>query len=176
MREVVYFFDGWAEIGRILLVGTLVYVTLLVLLRLSGSRTLASMNAFDFVVTVAIGAVFGRTLTAPGLPLAESAAALALPVALQFVVASIQARSASFMHVVTNPPRLLYFRGEFLWKAMRRERVSEDAVRAAVRKKQLGSLDDVEAVVLESSGELSVIRAVGDASALGDTIKEQIRT
>lgn len=175
MSDVVYFFGGWDPVGRILVVGVLMYVALVVILRVSGSRSLASMNAFDFIVTVAIGAVFGRTLTAQGVALVESVTALALLVALQFVVAWLQTRWSFFMGIITNPPALLYYRGEFLRDALRRQRVTEAEVRGAVRKKQLGSMDEVEAVVLESSGEFSVIRSVGDGSALGETIEEQIR-
>ena len=175
MSDVVYLFGGWAPIGRILVVGTVTYVALVAILRISGSRSLASMNAFDFIVSVAIGAVFGRTLTAKDVALAEATTALALLVALQYAVASLQTRWAFFMGIVTSPPTLLYFRGKFLRDALRRQRVTEAEVKAAVRKQQLGSMDAVEAVVLESSGEFSVIQSLGDGSALGETIEEQVR-
>ena len=48
-------FQGWAGIGRTLLVGTLAYATLVLFLRISGKRTLSKLNAFDLVVTVALG-------------------------------------------------------------------------------------------------------------------------
>lgn len=174
MNDVVYLFDGWAPLGRILVVGTLTYVALVLLLRVSGSRALASMNAFDFIVTVAIGAVFGRTLTAKEVALAEGVAALALLVALQYAVAWLQTRWAPFKGVLTNPPTLLYFRGSLLREAMRRQRVTEAELQAAVRKKQLGSLAEVEAIVLEPTGEFSVIESVGDGSALGKDVEGQI--
>jgi hypothetical protein len=46
-------FDSWADVGRILAVGAAAYVTLVVVLRVSGKRTLTKLNDFDFVVTVA---------------------------------------------------------------------------------------------------------------------------
>ncbi len=49
------FFDGWGSLVRVLVVGACAYLSLLALLRLSGKRTLAKLNAFDFVVTVALG-------------------------------------------------------------------------------------------------------------------------
>ena len=48
-------FDSWGDIARVLLVGSAAYATLIVVLRLSGKRTLSQLNAFDFVITVAIG-------------------------------------------------------------------------------------------------------------------------
>ena len=49
------FFDSWAGLGRVLVVGVLAYSALVLLLRISGKRTLTKMNAFDLVVTVALG-------------------------------------------------------------------------------------------------------------------------
>ncbi|TVP47663.1 MAG: DUF421 domain-containing protein [Gemmatimonadales bacterium] len=174
MNEVVYFFGGWDPVIRIVVLGVLMYVALVLILRISGSRTLASMSAFDFIVTVAIGAVFGRTLTTQGVALVESLTALALLVALQFIVTWLQTRWPVFKGVLTNPPSLLYFRGTFLRDTMLRQRVTEEEIMGAVRKEQTGSMKEVEAVVLETSGSFSVIRAVGDGSALGKGLREQI--
>ncbi|CAN5638015.1 DUF421 domain-containing protein [soil metagenome] len=174
MNDVVYFFGGWEPVLRIVVVGVLMYFALVLIFRVSGSRTLASMNAFDFIVTVAIGAVFGRTLTAQGVALVESVTALALLVALQFIVTWVQTRWSDFGEVIRNPPALLYFRGMFLDDAMRRQRITRDEILGAVRKSHLGSLGEVEAVVLEPSGEFSIIRSLGDGSALGERITDQI--
>lgn len=73
---------------------------------------------------------------------------------------------------MTNPPVLLYFRGEFLRETMWRQRVAESELRTAIREKKFGSLDAIEVVVLESSGEFSVIESVGDGSALDDAFDE----
>jgi uncharacterized membrane protein YcaP (DUF421 family) len=174
MNEVIFFFGDWTPMARILVVGTLMYIALVVLLRVTGSRTLASMNVFDFIVTVALGAAFGRTLTTRTVALAEAVTAFVLLIALQFGVAWAQTRWTNFMGIVTNPPALLYYRGQFLRDVMRRQRVTEAILQAAVRKEQLGSMAEVEAIVLESSGEFSIIRSVGDGSALGEAIQKQI--
>lgn len=175
MSDPVFFFDGWEPLARIVVVGTLMYIALIVLLRLSGSRTIASMRAFDFIVTVALGSVFGRALTATGVSLAEAIVAFLLLIALQYAVARLQVSSGPFARAVTNPPTLLYFRGEFMRDRMRQERVTEQELRAVVRKKGHGSLSDVEALVLEASGDIAVITTIGDGSALGDDLRDQAR-
>ena len=168
------FFDGWAPLARILVVGVSMYVALVLFLRLSGSRTLSTMNAFDFIVTVAIGSVFGRALTAKSVSLAEAVAAFALLVSLQYVVTRLQVKWPVVGRIVTNPPRLLYFRGEFLDEAMRDERVTEGEIRTAARKNDHGSLSAVEAVVLESSGEFSVLPSVEEPEAFGENLNETL--
>jgi len=173
MTAVNFYFSGWEPVVRVLIVGVAMYAALVVFLRVSRSRTLSSMNAFDFVVTVAIGSAFGRALTAKSVALSEALAAFGLLVGLQYAVTWIQIRWPYFQRIVTNPPTLLYFRGEFVDEEMQRQRVTESELQSAVRKQQFGSLSEVEAVVLESSGEFSVIPSVEDGSAFGETMGRQ---
>ena len=51
------FFDSWTGLLRVLVVGGCAYSALILFLRLSGKRTLAKLNAFDLVVTVALGSI-----------------------------------------------------------------------------------------------------------------------
>jgi len=76
-------FQNWSGIVRTLLVGTLAYVTLVLFLRISGKRTLAKLNAFDLVVTVALGSTLSAILLQESIALAEGAAALALLIGLR---------------------------------------------------------------------------------------------
>lgn len=174
MSDVTFLFSGWDPILRIVVVGVAMYAALVALLRISGSRTLSSMNAFDFVVTVAIGSAFGRALTTKGVALAEAVVAFALLVGLQYAVTWLQIRSPTFRRVITNTPALLYFRGTLVDETMRRQRVSEFELESAVRKASYDSLEEVEAVVLESSGEFSVIGSVDDATAFAHALDQPV--
>ncbi|WP_248306842.1 DUF421 domain-containing protein [Bosea sp. AAP35] len=81
-------FQDWEGVVRTLFVGVLAYVVLVAFLRMSGKRTLAKLNAFDLVVTVALGSTLSAILLQKSIVLAEGAAALALLIAMQFLVAS----------------------------------------------------------------------------------------
>lgn len=151
------FFDSWAGLGRVLLVGVLAYVGLVGLLRVSGKRTLAKMNAFDLVVTVALGSTLATILLSSDVALAEGLLAFALLIALQFIIAWLTVRSQMISGLIKAEPTLLLYRGEFMREAMRRERVVEGELRAAVRGQGLLSLDEAEAVVLETDGSFSVV-------------------
>ena len=169
VNDVMFLFGGWEPIARILVVGTLGYVALVLLLRVGEKRTLAQLSAFDFIITVAVGASFGRILTASGVALAEAVTAFALLVTLQFAVSWLQTRSPAFSRLMTAPPTMLFFRGRFLRDAMRLARVTEEELRAVARQHGLGSLERVEAIVLEPNGSFAVIEegTAGDGSALG---------
>jgi uncharacterized membrane protein YcaP (DUF421 family) len=161
------FFDDWDSIVRILLVGVLAYVGLVVLLRLSGNRTLSKMNSFDLVVTVAFGSTLSTILVNKNVSLAEGLTALALLVVLQLVVTWSSVRSRTISKAVRTAPTMLLRDGALLHDALRQARVTEDDVLAAVRQHGHGSLQMIAAVVLESDGSLSVIAGdkMGDGCA-----------
>ena len=85
-------FDDWSDIVRVLIVGTAAYVGLVALLRISGKRTLAKLNAFDLVVTVAFGSTLATILLSSDVSYAEGVTALVLLAVLQFVAAMISSR------------------------------------------------------------------------------------
>ena len=168
MSNAVWFSD-WATIGRTIAVGTAAYVALVALLRVSGNRTLSKMNAFDFVVTVALGSTLATVLLSRDVALAEGVVALALLIGLQFAITWLSVRSDRVRRMVKAEPVLVAHRGAVLADASRRARVTRAEVDAAVRAAGLASLADVEAVVLETEGSLSVIEARdGDPTAARD--------
>ena len=155
------FFEGWGGLVRVLVVGVLAYAGLVFMLRISGNRTLSKLNAFDLIVTVALGSTLASILTSSSVVLAEGLLALALLIGLQFAVTWLSVRSSTVAEFVKAEPTLILYRGEFLHHRMRRARITEGEVRATVREQGIGSLDEVEAVVLETDGSLSVVKPAG---------------
>jgi uncharacterized membrane protein YcaP (DUF421 family) len=150
-------FDSWEALGRVLAVGASAYLTVVLVLRSSGKRTLAKLNAFDLVVTVALGSTLATILLNSDVSWSEGAVALGLLAALQFAVAWLAVRIGSLRSIVTNRPTLLLRDGSTIPDALRQERVTTDEIRQAVRATGAGDLSAVGAVVLESDGTLSVI-------------------
>lgn len=158
------FFDSWLGLVRTAVVGVCAYFALIFLLRISGKRTLSKMNAFDFVVTVALGSTLATILLSQDTPLAEGILALALLIFLQFIITFLSVRLKPVSRLVKAEPRLLFYRGEMLWAAMKDERVNEGEVLQAMRSQGMDR-ESVEAVVLESDGSFSVINQVAGDKA-----------
>jgi uncharacterized membrane protein YcaP (DUF421 family) len=138
--------------------GAIAYGALIIFLRISGKRTLAKMNAFDFIVTIAIGSTLSSILTSTELPIANGVLALALLIALQYGVAWLSVRRPSFNRLVKSQPAAVFAEGEFDRSVMLRERVAHDEVLMAVRGAGVDDLDEVLSVVLETDGSLSVVK------------------
>ncbi|WP_395517435.1 DUF421 domain-containing protein [Pseudorhizobium flavum] len=90
---------SWPEILRTLLLGATLYICLVSFIRLSGKRSVATLNAFDLLVAVALGTTFASTLLQDDIPLAEGATALGLLIFLQFLITFASVRSATAMTV-----------------------------------------------------------------------------
>ena len=168
-------FQSWSDLFRVVLVGTLAYVALVAMLRSSGKRTLAKLNAFDLVVTVAIGSTLATILLSKTVTLFEGLTALLLLIGLQWAVTATSVRSRRVARLVRSEPQLLVHRGETCPDAMRRERITHSELDTVLRSAGLASPDQAQAVVLESDGSFSVTAAPGaEASAkmpagLGDS-------
>ncbi|WP_235962032.1 DUF421 domain-containing protein [Falsiroseomonas selenitidurans] len=152
-------FQDWTGLLRVLLVGSLAYPALVLFLRVSGKRTLAKLNAFDLVVTVALGSTLATVLLNRSVTLAEGLVALLLLIGLQFLVAWLSVRSTRFSNLVKSEPTLLLHQGRLLEEAMRRQRVTREEVLAALRSGGVATPEQAAAVVLETDGTMSVVPA-----------------
>ena len=150
------FFSNWESIWRTFLIGLLAYFSLIVMLRISGKRTLSQMKEFDFIVTVALGSTLASVLLSKDVALADGVLALGVLISLQYILAYASVRSKRFSMLISSEPTLLFYKGEFLWKALRKERVTEAEVRSILRSNGVVSIEKVEAVVMESNGQFTV--------------------
>lgn len=146
------FFDSLDDLVRVGVVGVLASLGVIVLLRISGKRTLAKMNAFDLVVTVALGSTLATILLSADVSYLEGLLALAALVGLQFVAAWASTRWPFVRRMLRSEPVLLVRDGRLLDEVLVRQRVTAGDVRQAVRSQGIGSLTDVTAVVLETDG------------------------
>ncbi|NLC61177.1 MAG: DUF421 domain-containing protein [Gammaproteobacteria bacterium] len=166
-------FQGFEGLVRTMVVGALAYIGLIFLLRLAGNRTLSKLNAFDLVVTVALGSILATILLNEDVALAEGMVAFGVLMALQYLVTWSSVRFAWVRNTVTGEPALLLHDGRMLPRAMRRARVTRDEIRAAVREAGIPALSSVKAVVLETDGSISVVQRAGGEPA--PTALEQVR-
>ena len=166
------FFDSWQGIGRVIVVGVLAYAGLVLLLRISGKRTLSKMNAFDLVVTVALGSTLATILLSKDVALAEGLIAFAVLIGLQYIIAWASTRSQTVRDLVKSQPRLLFHQGQFLEGALKDERVTKSEVIAAMRTQGMTQLHEVGTVVLETDGSLTALPQSQHATALENVQRE----
>ncbi|GGD91447.1 DUF421 domain-containing protein [Tsuneonella deserti] len=153
-------FDGFHSLLRITLGAITAYAALIIFLRISGKRSLAKLNAFDFVITVALGSTLASFILSKDVSFADGLLALAILLGLQYAISRASIASDKFGRLVRSQPRLLLKDGLFDEGALQEERVTLAEGMAAIRKHGIGNPTDVAAVILETDGSLSVIAAV----------------
>lgn len=160
-------FEGWGGVLRVLMVGTLAYAGLVLVLRVTGKRTLSKMSAFDLVVTVALGSALASTMLSKSTPLVEGLTGMTLLVLLQFAVTWLSVRSERVQNLVKAQPTILLHRGAWQRAALKRERVTEEEVLAALGSQGAKRVDETTSVVLETDSSLSVLTGSpsGDGSS-----------
>lgn len=156
------FADGWAPLLRIAIVGTLTYIAVVGLLRYFGKRALAKTNAFDIVITVAIGSELANAILSKDISLIDGVWALVVLLVLQRCFAALALRLGWFGRYLKAQPLLIIYRGLILWGNARKEHLGELEILGGVRSRGLAAVEDVFAMVLEPDGSFSVIPACAE--------------
>lgn len=151
-------FDSWHTLARAAASTALAYVAMLLLLRGFGKRTLSKMNAFDFIVTIALGSSLASVALTKSISLTEGVVAFIVLMGMQYLITWLSVRVRWVKKTVTSKPALLLYKGELLQQNMKKERVTFEEMEVAMRENGMLALEQVHSIVLESTGELSVVQ------------------
>lgn len=168
-------FESWDSLLRVICIAPIAYIAMVILLRVSGKRTLAKMNAFDFVVTVALGSILASVALNQDIPLSNGIAAIVIFIGFQFLLTWLAVRVKSVKTLITSRPSLIFYTGNFLYGAMKEERITEEEIYSAARKEGISSLDDCDMIILETTGDITIIEKVtkGKKTTFQDVNMEQ---
>lgn len=151
-----------------------IYLSLMLLTRISGLRSFAKISGFDFAVTVAIGSVIATTVVAEEPPLLQAAAGLASLYVLQMGVAVLRQHSPATRAAVENTPLLLMDAERVLRDNLRKARMTEGDLRAKLREANVLDPDQIRAVVMESTGDVTVLHGDPEGPALDRDLLEGV--
>ncbi len=154
-------------LARALLLSAIALTWVVFVVRVIGLRTFSKMTAFDFVATVATGSLLAGACQATTWPeFAQPTLAISALLGAQFVIAKLRQASDGFEEVVQNEPVILMRDGVIFDAALRETRVARADLIAKLREANALRFLDVRAVVLETTGDISVLH--------GDTLEQEI--
>ncbi|MEQ5870511.1 DUF421 domain-containing protein [Sagittula sp. NFXS13] len=126
--------------------------------RVIGLRAFSKMTSFDFVTTIAIGSLLAGCVQATSWStMLQAMIAITALLGIQYTLSRNRANHDDFEALIDNTPTLLMRDGEFLESALRRTRTSRGDIIAKLRAANVLQLGDVRAVVLEVTGDISVL-------------------
>jgi uncharacterized membrane protein YcaP (DUF421 family) len=160
------FFDNWESTLRTLVITIMAYIVLIVMLRTSGKRTLSKMNAFDMIITIAMGSTLANVTLDKQVALVDGALALFLLVYLQYAITWLNVRSPTMKRLVRSSATVLVYEGRFDHKQMKRQRVTVEEIHEAAREHGCTNVSQLKAVILETTGQLNVIKELDEPDAI----------
>ncbi|MEM7566108.1 MAG: YetF domain-containing protein [Pseudomonadota bacterium] len=157
---------SWSAVGWGVVSAVVIYAAIIALTRLAGLRSLASMSAYDMAMTVAIGSTLASAVASPSPQIVHTLITLAVLFAAQIVVARLRLSGKMAARLIDNEPLLLVEDGRMLEANMAAARVTADDLRGQLRQKGVARLDGLAAVVLETTGGISVLEEPPSADML----------
>ncbi|WP_405216975.1 DUF421 domain-containing protein [Agrococcus sp. Ld7] len=133
------------------------YGTFLLLSRVLGQRVLARLSGFDLLVVIVFGAIIGRAILGHVPTFAAGLVAMATLLVLEGAIGMIS-RKGRLQALVHNRPVLLMAGSQLVATELRRCHVTVEEVHSQLRRAGIRSQEEVAAVILEPTGELSVVR------------------
>lgn len=159
-------------LARAVLLSAIALGWVIFVVRVIGLRAFSKMTAFDFVATVATGSLLAGACQATSwLEFLQPTLAIGALLGSQYVVARLRLRSKDFERVVENEPVLLMRDGVILEEALVRTRVARADLIAKLREANAMDYAQVRAVVLETTGNISVLHG----EALSEDLLEGVQ-
>ena len=135
-----------------------VYFILLAVFRLAGNRSIAKLNAFDFVLLLIVSEAIQDALITTDYSLTNAFLLVVTLVGLDIMMSLWKQRSPRVEQILDGAPILVMQDGKLHHDRMRKERVDEADILASARERHgLERLDQIKHAVVEASGGISVI-------------------
>ncbi len=144
-----------------LLIGTVlgIFTIIIIITRIFGLRTFAKMSSFDFASTIAVGSVLASVILNKNQTLLEGAIVLGTIIGFQTLFSFLVRKVDWFQTLFTNKPRLIMWEGKIRYNELKKCNVGKDDLIAKLREANVHKMKNVQAVILESTGDVSVIHS-----------------
>lgn len=152
-----WLYAEFAILLKVIISLLVIFTVIIIITRVSGLRTFAKMSSFDFASTIAIGSILASVIMGNNQSLLKGSIALAGIVLFQTAFSLFVRKSNFFKNLATNNPLLLMRNGEILYENLDKANVGEGDLIAKLREANVLDFSKVHAVILESTGDMSVL-------------------
>lgn len=150
--------SSWETIVYVVASTTAIYCSTLTAVRIAGRRTVTQLSAFDVVVTIALGSIVASTAVSRDPSYAQGITAVVTLLALQVIAGALRQRSARVRRLLDFTPCVVARHGDLdLSAAPSGPQLTADEVLSKLRERGVYSLHDVNLVIVEPGGSLSVV-------------------
>ncbi|AWT49901.1 DUF421 domain-containing protein [Psychrobacter sp. YP14] len=158
MDESKWFSIDLTQVLGIALSAVGIYFGLMLFTRLMGLRSFAKISSHDFAMTVGVGSILASTVLSKSPSLMQGLVAMAMLFVLQALVSMLRRNVKPLKDLIDNEPLVLMAHGEYHWDNIKSANLAKSDIQEVLRKNGLKSKSEVFAVVMETTGDMSVIK------------------
>lgn len=158
MKWQTWFSIEWQQVLGISLSALGFYLGLMLFTRLMGLRSFSKLSSHDFAMTVGIGSILASTVLSDSPSLLQGLFAVAMLFVIQGVISIIRRKVKPLKALIDNQAIILMAHGEYFWDNLKEANLSTSDVQEVLRKNGLKSKSEVFAVIMETTGDMSVIK------------------
>lgn len=151
-------FDPSLPIAVSIVRGTVVFLALTVLMRITGQREAGALAITDLLVVVLVAEAVAHGLVSDSTTVTDGLIVVAVVLAWSVALDALAYRFPGFRKVLKPDRRPLILDGEINWRRMRREFLTREELEAQLRLHGIQRVEDVERAYLEPSGMISAFR------------------
>ncbi|MDN3399510.1 DUF421 domain-containing protein [Psychrobacter sp. APC 3426] len=158
MEWETWFAIDWQQLLGISLSAVGFYLGLMLFTRLMGLRSFSKLSSHDFAMTVGIGSILASTVLSDTPSLMQGLFAVAVLFVIQGLISLIRRNVKSLKSLIDNQPIIVMAHGEYFWDNLAEANLSTSDVQEVLRKNGIKSKTEVFAVIMETTGDMSVIK------------------
>jgi len=125
---------------------------------IAGRRKLGELPVFDFIVIITLGAVIGADIADPKIKHLPTAYAIILLIGLHYIYSIVIIKFRKFGKLITFEPVVVIENGQFVKGNLKKLKYSIDNILMMLREKDVFDISEVEFAVIESTGQISVLK------------------
>ncbi|MBV1817097.1 DUF421 domain-containing protein [Anaerosalibacter bizertensis] len=146
------------EFSKIILKTTLTFITLLILTRMLGKKQLSELTFFNYITGVTIGSLAANTIINTSSQYLNEMIKLIWWILLTIFVTLISLKSSRVRVLLEGEPIMVIKNGKIVEEALKSTKINLDDLSMLLRSKDIFSITEVDYAILESNGELSILK------------------
>ena len=134
------------------------YIIVLIVMRLMGKREIGQLQPFELAISIMIADLASTPMTEIGIPITNGIVPILGLLIMHLLISTLNIKSIRIREIICGKPRILIYRGKIDVIALRKERLTVNELQEKLRSKDIVTLGEVEYAILETSGEVTVIK------------------
>lgn len=136
----------------------ILYILVLVVMRAMGKREIGQLQPFELAISIMIADLASIPMTEIGVPISNGVVPILGLLVMHLVISVINMKSIRARKIICGKPRILIYRGKIDEKALKKERFTINELQERLRGKDVTNIGEVEYAILETSGDVTIIK------------------